>query len=192
MNRLYQAREFAHAAHDSINQKRKYTGLPYWVHTDEVADIVASVTLGAETPNDESIPELAEINYREMIAAAHLHDTIEDVFTLNSHYDIYLIAKTFGERVAKFVVELTDVYTKEAWPDLNRDKRKHLEAERLGKVSNEAKTIKLADLISNTADIVKNDPDFAKVYLREKERLLPYLVGGSPVLMERAKAQILI
>ena len=35
------ARAFARAAHDSIGHKRKYTGDPYWTHTERVAAIVA-------------------------------------------------------------------------------------------------------------------------------------------------------
>ena len=56
------AKEFAHAAHDSIKQVRKYTGEPYWNHTDAVAEVVASVG-GTE----------------DMVMAAHLHDVLEDV-----------------------------------------------------------------------------------------------------------------
>jgi guanosine-3',5'-bis(diphosphate) 3'-pyrophosphohydrolase len=171
--KILRAQAFAHASHDSIGQKRKYSGKPYWVHTDEVADIV-SKTPGAT---------------EDMVCVSHLHDIIEDVFPLNPYYDIYLIAKEFGETVAKRVVELTDVYTKVAWPDLNRKQRHALENERLAKISTEAKTIKLADLINNTASIVAEDADFAKVYLREKFALLPLLKGGNEILWNRAHAQ---
>jgi (p)ppGpp synthase/HD superfamily hydrolase len=173
MNDLIQrAQTLAHEAHDAIEQKRKYTGEPYWVHTDAVAARVESVGLRPEG-----------------IAAAHLHDVIEDVFPIIPKYDIYLIAKEFGEDVANLVTALTDVYTKEAWPDLNRAKRKALERERIGKTSPEAKTIKLADLINNTESIVASDRDFAQIYLREKLELLPYLTEGHPALLNHAATQ---
>lgn len=175
MNQILQAQQLAHEAHDSINQKRKYSGLPYWVHTDEVAFVVAS-TPGA-TEN--------------MVVAAHLHDVLEDVFPLKPQYHAGLIRHLFGDEVLLFVMGLTDVYTKEAYPKLNRAARHAKENERLGKVCPYVKTIKLADLICNTRDIVSQDPDFGRVYLREKLALLPYLADGSPVLLQRASEQVI-
>lgn len=163
------ARQFAREAHDSIGQRRKYSGEPYWVHTDEVMSIVMGVDGATE----------------EMAAAAALHDTEEDVAPANPAYSLERIRSEFGSLVAQYVDELTDRYTKEAYPNLNRKERKRLECERLGAVSNEAKTIKLADLISNSKDILQNDPSFAKTYLREKRDLLPYLKGGNPTLLAR-------
>lgn len=56
------AKEFAHRAHDAIEQKRKYSGVPYWTHTDAVAELVEK--FGGSTV---------------MVVAAHLHDWLEDV-----------------------------------------------------------------------------------------------------------------
>lgn len=174
MNRIEQAKQMAHEAHDSIGQKRKYTGEPYWVHTDTVAATVAEFG-GTE----------------DMVCAAHLHDVIEDVTGKNPKFDLFLIGNTFGKAVADLVVELTDVYTKEAWPDLNRNKRKALERERVSKASPEAKTIKLADFLHNTASITEHDRDFAQVYLKEKLALLPYLAEGNTELFCKVSMQTL-
>lgn len=175
MTRIQQAQQLAHEAHDSINQKRKYSGQPYWVHTDEVASVVAS------TPGTTE----------NMGCAAHLHDVLEDVFPLNPKYHAGLIRDMFGDDVLLFVMGLTDVYTKVAYPKLNRAARHAKENERLGKVCPYVKTIKLADLICNTRDIVSQDPDFGRVYLREKLALLPYLADGSPVLLQQASQQVI-
>ena len=172
MNKIETAKAFAHEAHDRIKQKRKYTGEPYWVHTDAVAELVSTVT------SDE-----------EVIMAAHLHDVLEDVTPLYPGYSEGQIRVQFGERVLQLVKELTDVYIKENYPKVNRKDRKRLERERIDKVSPEAKTIKLADLIHNTESIVAYDKDFAKVYLREKLNLLPYLADGDPRLLQRASMQ---
>ena len=64
-NLIAKAKLFAHNAHDSINQRRKYTDQPYWVHTDAVADTVAAYG-GTAT----------------MVAAANLHDVLEDVSSI--------------------------------------------------------------------------------------------------------------
>jgi len=172
--RLIEACDFFRQAHESIGQKRRYTGEPYFNHCLEVAESVSEIG-GTE----------------DMIIAAFGHDTLEDVFPVKPQYDAYLIAREFGETVVKFVVDLTDVYTKEAWPDLNRAKRKALEVERLARTSPEAKTIKLADLLSNTKSIVAHDPDFAKVYLKEKLAMLPHLADGSPILLQLASTQVI-
>ena len=171
MNVIYTARQFAHDAHDSIGQKRKYTGEPYWVHVDDVANIVATVT-----------------NSPIVIDAAFLHDVVEDVN--KGIYTLNYISGTFGMEVGRLVWELTDVYTPERYPNLNRAERKALEAWRLGQISPDAQTIKVADLLSNTASIVEHDPNFAKVYLLEKERVLSVLTKANPVLVARARFQL--
>lgn len=155
------ARDFAAAAHEKVGQKRKYTGEPYIVHPEEVAEIVASVG------GDEA-----------MIAAAYLHDTVEDTeVTLDE------ILTEFGADVAELVEMLTDVSRPE---DGNRATRKALDLAHTAKASPRAKTVKLADMISNAKDIGQHDPHFSRVYFVEKERLLAVLQEGHPTLYERA------
>jgi (p)ppGpp synthase/HD superfamily hydrolase len=166
------AQKFAHEAHDSIGQKRKYTGVPYWKHTDDVAAIVSIVT---DAPY--------------VIAAAHLHDVLEDVQPLlPDKYHFGVIEREFGHYVALYVNWLTDVYTKENYPKLNRAERKKKEVERIATISPEIKTVKLADLINNTIDIVENDSGFAITYLKEKEAMLEVLTEGNSFLYKMARS----
>jgi (p)ppGpp synthase/HD superfamily hydrolase len=157
MNLILEAQSFAHAAHDSIKQVRKYTGEPYWVHTDAVAAVVA-----AHSDNEFAI------------AAAHLHDTLEDVPSVT----VAVLLNKFPKEVVNMVVELTDQFTKENYPKLNREQRKAQEAARIARISPDSKTIKLADLFDNTKSITQHDPDFAVCYLREKERVITGLAEG--------------
>lgn len=145
---------FALQAH--AGQKRKYTDDPYINHCIAVA---REVERRGGTP--------------EQCAAALLHDTIEDTTVTAG-----VLAKEFGNEVAGLVFEVTDRYTHAAFPEMNRSKRKKLEAERLGTISYGAKLIKLCDLIDNTASIVRFDPDFAVVYLREKADTLEAMGYG--------------
>lgn len=159
MDLVERAAKFALEAHK--DQKRKYTGESYFVHCEEVAMLVESVG-GTDA----------------MIAAAYLHDVCEDCgFTQKEIYN------EFGFDVAELVGCLTDVSKPE---DGNRAKRKEMDREHTSRGSPDAKTIKLADLISNTKSIVKYDPDFAKVYLYEKERLLEVLTDGNQELYKMA------
>ena len=148
------AHRFAYNKHGEINQVRKYTGDPYIVHPAAVVKLVESV------PHTE-----------EMLAAAWLHDTVEDTDTT-----IEEIQSEFGEEVAELVEMLTDVSKPE---DGNRKIRKAMDRHHLSEASPKAKTIKLADLIDNSRSIIKYDPGFAKVFISEMELLLPRLHQGN-------------
>lgn len=147
-------------------QVRKYTGEPYYLHTVEVMEIVKTV------PHIE-----------EMLCAALLHDVVED-----TDCTLDMINNTLGDEVAYLVEMLTDVSKPE---DGNRSKRKAIDLEHTSKASPMAKTIKLADLISNTKSIVKHDKNFAKVYLQEKALLLEVLKDGDETLWNIANVMLI-
>jgi GTP diphosphokinase / guanosine-3',5'-bis(diphosphate) 3'-diphosphatase len=143
MDIVFKAREFSAAKH--AQQTRKYTGEPYFVHLEAVANLL----------------ERNGIVDREIIAAAYLHDTVEDTETT-----IQELMEEFGENVAELVYWLTD-------DEKGRRKaRKIMSAWRLGRAPWEAKLVKLADLIDNTLTICSHDRHFAPVYLREKRAIL--------------------
>lgn len=158
------ARDFAHYAHSFIAQRRKYSEEPYWTHTDAIAELVCQY--GGSL---------------EMIAAANLHDILEDVTPKVPFCNNHLLRINFGVEVEQLVIGLTDVYTPDKYPDLNREKRKKLEALRLGACDKQVKIIKLADIAHNTKSIVKHDPGFAKKYLEEKEYLLSLIKVDHPL-----------
>lgn len=153
------ALRFATDAHEG--QKRKYTGEPYINHPIAVCELVKTVN-----------------HNKYMLAAALLHDTVEDTDT-----SIKDIEKEFGDIIAIFVNGLTDVSRPEHG---NRAARKEIDRQHLAKGLPPIQTIKLADLIDNTSSIVRYDPDFAKVYMAEKKLLLQVLVNGDPELHKQA------
>lgn len=167
MTIVEKARVFATAAHAAVAQLRKYTNEPYIVHPAEVFSIVSSV--------DGATPE--------MMAAAWLHDVVED-----TGVTIEVIRQIFGEEVAELVGWLTDVSRPEQG---NRSVRKAIDRAHTAMAPAQAQTIKLADLISNCTSIVEHDANFAKTYLEEKRLLLEVLTKGDRVLYERAKAIVL-
>ena len=169
MNKLKEVIELAKNLHG--DQKRKYTGEPYVNHTIQVAKIVKEYG-GSDT----------------MICAAILHDVLEDTPTtpiqlFNHLRSIISNAKTI--ETLKLVKELTDVFTKENYPDINRKGRKEMEAMRLGLISPDAQTIKYADLLDNGQDIMRNDPKFGEVYLKEKEEILKHMNKGNQELYKK-------
>jgi (p)ppGpp synthase/HD superfamily hydrolase len=159
MTSAFDAMIFATGAHKG--HVRKYTGLPYIVHPAEVVGIVASVT------HDDS-----------MLQAAWLHDVVEDAGVTISE-----IQSRFGNHVATLVSWLSEAPTGTYG---NRALRKGVEARRLEQATTQAKTIKLADVISNSRTIVQLDPKFAKVFLHEKLVSLQYLRGGDSLLWAMA------
>lgn len=161
-----EAKYCAEMAHSSIDQKRKYSGEPYIVHPRNVAYLVEIVG-----------------GTQHMICAAWLHDVLEDVTPSKPEFGAAWILDKFGTRVLGMVIGLTDVTSKE---DGNREKRKEIERYRLSQCMPEVHTIKLADLIDNSVDIIKHDSNFAKVYLREKRLLLEVLKKGDKLLWEIA------
>ncbi len=162
MDLVARAREYAINAHKRIDHRRKYSGQPYSVHLAAVARLVASVT-------DDPVA----------IAAAWLHDTVED--TPATFFDI---EQTFGAEVAKVVEQLTDVSRP---GDGNRATRKALDRQHLARAEPRAQTVKLADLIDNARDICRHDPRFARLFLDEMDALLDVLSLGDPTLMAQAR-----
>ena len=165
MNIVEKARVFATAAHGAVAQLRKYTHEPYIVHPAEVFSIVTTVECS-----------------REMMAAAWLHDVVED-----TGVTIETIRAEFGEEVAELVGWLTDVSRPEQG---NRATRKAIDRAHTAMAPADAQTIKLADLISNCSSIKEHDEAFAKIYFEEKRLLLEVLTKGNPILLERAKALV--
>jgi len=156
------ARAFAIREHRRIDHRRKYSKQPYDVHLKAVADLVAGVT---DDP--------------EMIAAAWLHDVVEDTpVTLDD------VAREFGDAVARLVDELTDVSRP---GDGNRAARKAIDRAHLAAASPRAQTVKLADLTDNARDICRHDAGFGRVYLAEMEALLAVLGAGDAKLMAKAR-----
>jgi (p)ppGpp synthase/HD superfamily hydrolase len=146
MNLAYDAMLFAMEVHK--DQKRKYTGDPYFVHLAEVAGIVSTVMIGWS-------------DIATSIAISYLHDTMEDQGVTYQQ-----LAEKFGTVVADGVLWLTDV------EEGNRAERKAAACVRLSQAPGQIQTIKCADLISNTKSIMLHDPKFAVTYLKEKRAAL--------------------
>lgn len=159
------AAQFARNAHAQIDQRRKYTGQPYIVHPQAVAELVRHVS------EDDNL-----------LAAAWLHDTLED--TATTFRQLY---RSFGKEVAQLVSMLTNPPARE---QDGRLKRKQRQLQHYLHASPQAQTIKLADIIDNTRDVVDNDPDFARHYLVEKQIQIFLLRDGDPQLWALAEARI--
>jgi len=116
---------FAVNAHH--NTERRGKGFPYIVHPMEAVEIVATITTD-----------------QELLAAAALHDTIED-----TDVTVEQIRTTFGDRIANLVHAESDQFTEgvseaDSWHD-----RKRAAIKRLAEAPHDAKIVAMGDKLSN-------------------------------------------
>lgn len=162
--------DFADKAHHG--QVRKYSREKYINHPERVMKICQEYT------NENSI-----------LSAALLHDVLEDTAVGEKEIRTFLeevMMHSEAEKTFLLVVDLTDIYIDDNYPKFNRQKRKTKEAERLSNVHPDAQTVKYADTIDNAVDIVENDKDFGRVFIKECQYLLSKMDKGHPDLYQRA------
>ena len=163
-------RSFASEAHQG--QMRKFSPEPYIVHPIRVSEIVKYYN-----------PRLP------VMAAALLHDVVEDTLVSETALSVFLHNIMEPEEAAetlRLVMQLTDVYVKSSYPQLNRSRRKQLELERLATISPDAQTIKYADIIDNTSEMDSFDPEFGPEYLQECLAILKKADKGNVSLRTKA------
>ena len=159
---LLLARALRFAAERHAGQKRKGAkGEPHLNHLAEVADLVARATHGRDP---------------ELVAAALLHDTVED--TATDHAE--LVAR-FGQDVADLVAEATDDTT------LPKAERKRLQIVHAPSRTPRAKILKIADKISNLRALARDPPpdwppERRRDYVNWAREVVAGLRGGCPEL----------
>jgi (p)ppGpp synthase/HD superfamily hydrolase len=155
---IEKAKEFAIKAHEG--QVRKYTFQPYVEHPILVAKAVSRF-----------------VDDPEAIAAALLHDTVEDCDV--SFEDI---EDNFGDIVAEYVWFLTKP------PEFvgNRAVRKQLDRDRLATAPKIVKLIKICDVMHNSGSIRDHDPDFYEDF-RVETRLLLDAIDAVEVMKHYAQ-----
>lgn len=123
---LLRAVDFAARKHR--NQRRKDDrASPYINHPVSVSLLLA---------------DIGRVKDPEILAAAILHDTLEDTDTTPEELE-----KSFGRRIRKIVAEVTDDKS------LPKIQRKRFQVEHASHLSPDAVLVKLADKISNVLDV---------------------------------------
>ena len=129
---LLKALHFAADKHRDQRRKDVHAS-PYINHPITVAQILSRV---------------GGVDDAEILAAAVLHDTVEDTETTFEELEL-----EFGGRVAGIVGEVTDDKT------LSKAERKRLQIEHARHISEEGALVKIADKISNVQDVTNNPPE---------------------------------
>lgn len=123
---------FAVRAHSGTERRGK--GFPYIVHPMEAVSIVATMT-----------------SDQELLAAAALHDTIED-----TEVTVEFLREEFGERVSALVAEESDVLIEGRSEQESWHERKQIAIDRLRSASHDAKMVALGDKLSNMRAIARD------------------------------------
>jgi guanosine-3',5'-bis(diphosphate) 3'-pyrophosphohydrolase len=160
----------AFAAHKHRDQRRKGAdAFPYINHPIAVANVLAN-EVGIVDPIT--------------LAAALLHDTIEDTDTTAEELE-----SAFGAEIAKVVVEVTDDKS------LPKQERKRLQIEHAAHLSERARLVKLADKICNLRDISCSPPvdwslERRRDYFAWAKRVVEPMQGTSATLDRLVEAEL--
>ncbi|MBQ4387640.1 MAG: bifunctional (p)ppGpp synthetase/guanosine-3',5'-bis(diphosphate) 3'-pyrophosphohydrolase [Prevotella sp.] len=123
---------FAVRAHAGTERRGK--GFPYIVHPMEAVEIVATMTKD-----------------QELLAAAALHDTVEDTDTT-----VDQIREEFGDRIASLVASESDTMPEGVSEEDSWHARKQAAIDRLARASHDAKIVALGDKLSNIRAIARD------------------------------------
>lgn len=123
---------FAVRAHAGTERRGK--GFPYIVHPMEAVEIVATMT-----------------NDQELLAAAALHDTVED-----TDVTVEQIRTEFGDHIASLVASESDIVLDGLSDEDSWHIRKQTSIDRLARASYDVKTVALGDKLSNMRAIARD------------------------------------
>jgi len=157
---ILKAAYFEAEKHKSQRRKNEDAS-PYINHPLEVAMLLAEIG-GIEDP--------------EILAAALLHDTVEDTATTPEE-----IEKNFSSRIRTLVEEVTDD------KKLPKLERKQQQIDHAKHISPDAALIKLGDKISNITDVTDNPPAGWDL-----QRRRDYLIWAEKVIRNLPRVNILL
>ena len=157
------ALRFAAERHSSQRRKGQAKE-PYVNHLAEVSELVADATEGKDA---------------NLIAAALLHDTIEDTETSSDE-----LVATFNNDIAQLVADVTDDKS------LPKQDRKHLQVVNSRAQNMRVKLLKLADKTSNLRSLANSPPENwnterKQAYIDWAIKVAAGLKGVNPWLEER-------
>lgn len=160
---ILRAAEFAARKHR--DQRRKDpSASPYINHPIALAEILSGE---------------GGVRSADVLAAALLHDTLEDTQTTSAE-----LRTTFGPKITRIVEEVSDDKR------LPKQKRKEMQILHAAHLSRSAKLVKLADKIANLADIDSSPPPSWSLqrkrdYFDWAKRVIDQLRGTNPRLERR-------
>ncbi|NMC06453.1 MAG: bifunctional (p)ppGpp synthetase/guanosine-3',5'-bis(diphosphate) 3'-pyrophosphohydrolase [Candidatus Lokiarchaeota archaeon] len=189
MGLIQEAAAYAKEKHDA-SKPRKFTNQPYFVHPEAVAKRLEGLLA-----RDLSSGKLARAEYDSIMAAAYLHDVVEDCGV-----PIEEIETRFGSTIAKMVAELTSdkkaiatMMQQKQW-DKHQAKGVYLSAE-INHMDAHTRQIKLADREDNVRELAVLDKvdehrAWVRGYARETRYILDHLAFTPTAIEQELVASI--
>ncbi|HEY4195011.1 MAG TPA: hypothetical protein VGM63_05725 [Mucilaginibacter sp.] len=156
-------------------QRIKKTGKPYMAHLQTVA---------------EQVRGYGSLTFEIGLC----HDLLEKTKTSAEKFRQALLDMGYDqpetEHIVNCVIELTDQFTKKAYPELRKLQRKTWEDARLLQISADAQTVKYADLLYNAEWMLEHDREHAGDYFKRKLELLSQMNNGNAELCNLVKEKL--
>ncbi|MEO3407641.1 hypothetical protein AAFN85_27225 [Mucilaginibacter sp. CAU 1740] len=147
------------------------SGEPYFHHVLTVAELAG---------------KYADLGYETGLC----HDMLEDGICTDTELQAVLQGLHYTEKeislIRRTVIELTDVFTAEAYPELSKKKRRQKEANRLERICPLAQTVKYADMVYNIGWVIRYQQRKVRRYLKRKLKLLKQLDKGDATMRQLA------
>jgi len=157
---------FAESRYRQANVRRRYTDEPYIVHAADVVGIL------------RAIPSASEV----MLAAAWLHGLLDKTDVTEEKLE-----RVAGREVARICSALS---ARNVGLEGNRAMRLIMVNIKLLGGTRSVQTLKAAEIIANTRDIVERDRDFARGWLKEKAVQIKLLEDCHEGLRRRAAVMV--
>ncbi len=160
------------------DKTRKGSNEPYVLHCIRVARILFSWSKRKEEK-------------KILVTAGLLHDVVEDVPSITISDIINFLTKVgyYASEIARIVeilLAVTKIFTKEAYPNIDRKERTSLEINRMKNEIGLCKLVKLADVYDNLDGLEKTG-DFAKTYIFEQYEKIKVCSGIDEIADEQVK-----
>lgn len=156
-------------AHEATGQLRKYSGEPYFNHPKAIALMM-----------------LEDGHWDEVVAAALLHDVVEDTDITEAFLRKHFDALGYFE-VVDIVMQVTKPSEDMTEPRAIRKHRDHLH---YASGDWRGQTLKCYDLNHNGQTLLADDPKFASVWFREAKQLLGMLDKADPKIRGHVTAMV--
>lgn len=146
------AEQFARKKHQG--QMREFSNEPYFNHVKRVSENIKKYKKSHKS--------------EELVAAAFLHDTLEDTDTTYEE-----IENKFGKLIASLVEEMSN--NKKEISCLSKKRYLASKLSDTEKMSSWGLCLKLSDRLDNISDLNKTSSEFKKKYIEETEYILKTL-----------------
>lgn len=172
---IFETLKFIKEAHKG--QKREGTNEPYWYHPARVSErfLTSNNLKELITSFGKNLADKESLLTATIPLISLCHDTIEDTYvTEESLKDFFndLLIPEEAEEITNAVVYLTNQYTKELFPEMDKLERGNKESSRLLEGPLKWQVVKFYDTLDNIESFYQCKKEYVPFYLEKKKIFL--------------------